>query len=174
MKKHFENITDRRQPWKTVHKLHEIVIMTLIALMCGFKYWEEIADFSREKTDWYREKLGLELENGVASHDTFQRIFEMVKPDEMEKAFRSWVAEAVELTDGDIVPIDGKVVRGSRDKKKRAICMVSAFSTANRVVLGQMKTAEKSNEITAIPKLIELLELKGCIVTIDAAGCQKK
>jgi predicted transposase YbfD/YdcC len=174
MKNHFEGMSDSRQAWKTEHNLHEIVIMTIIAIMSGFDIWEDIADYCRVQADWFRNKMGLKLENGVASHDTFQRIFQIIKPTELERCFRLWVSSVVEMTEGEIVGIDGKTSRGSRDKKRKAIHMVSAWATANRVVLGQIKTADKSNEITAIPTLIELLELKGCIVTIDAAGCQTK
>ena len=148
--------------------------MTIIAVISGFEIWEDIADYCRIKADWFRENLELTLENGVASHDTFRRVFGIIKSSELESSFRSWVDGIVEITEGEIVGVDGKTVRGSGDKKTKAIHMVSAWATANRVVLGQVKTAEKSNEITAIPTLIELLELKGCIVTIDAMGCQKE
>jgi predicted transposase YbfD/YdcC len=122
---------------------------------------------------WFREKLGMELRNGIASHDTFQRIFQLIDPDELEAGFMSWVRSVAQVTKGEVISIDGKTACGSRDAKAKAIHMVSAWANANQLVLGQVKTEEKSNEITAIPTLLEMLELKGCIVTIDAMGCQK-
>jgi predicted transposase YbfD/YdcC len=173
MKEYFENINDPRQPWKTEHNLLEIVVMTICAVISGCEYWEDIVDFSRVKALWFQERLGLVLENGVASHDTFQRVFQLIKPEELEASFLSWVKSVTQITKGEIVSIDGKTVCGSRDAKTKAIHMVSAWANANQLVLGQVKTEEKSNEITAIPTLLEMLELKGCIVTIDAMGCQK-
>jgi len=173
MKKHFEKISDPRQPWKTEYNLQEIVIMTICAVISGCEYWEDIVDFCRVKEQWFREKLELLLENGIASHDTFQRIFQLMDPKEFEKSFLSWVKSVARKTKGEIISIDGKTVRGSRDAKEKAIHLVSAWANANQLVLGQVKTDEKSNEITAIPTLLEMLELKDCIVTIDAMGCQK-
>ena len=173
MIKHFENISDPRQRWKVDYNLLEIVVMTICAVISGGEHWEDIVDFSRVKKAWFQEKLGLVLKNGIASHDTFQRIFQMIKPEELEAGFLSWVGSVTQLTNGEIVSIDGKTVCGSRDAKTKALHMVSAWANANQLVLGQVKTEEKSNEITAIPTLLEVLELKGCIVTIDAMGCQK-
>ena len=172
MKKYFENIIDPRQAWKVEYNLHEIVIMTICAVISNLDYWEEIVDFCKAKEQWFREKLCLELENGIASHDTFQRVFQLMKPEEFEASFQSWVKSVAVKTKGEIVSIDGKTLCGSRDVKTKAIHMVSAWANANQLVLGQVKTDEKSNEITAIPTLLDLLELKGCIVTIDAMGCQ--
>lgn len=173
MKKYFEDINDPRQAWKIEYQLLEIVVMTICAVISGCECWEDIVDFCRVKEAWFREKLGLALENGIASHDTFQRVFQLIKPEELESSFLSWVQSIAHKTKGEIVSIDGKTVCGSRDAKSKAIHMVSAWGNANQMVLGQVKTDEKSNEITAIPTLLDLLELKGCIVTIDAMGCQK-
>jgi len=173
MKEHFETITDPRQPWKTNYNLMEIIVMTICAVVSGFEHWEDIVDFCKVKENWFRERLGLALENGIASHDTFQRIFQLIDPLEMELSFVSWMREITTLTEGEIVSIDGKTLRGSHDAKTKAIHMVSAWANTNKMVLGQIRTNEKSNEITAIPILMEMLELKGCIVTIDAMGCQK-
>lgn len=173
MMKHFENITDTRQPWKVEHNLLEIIVMTICAVISGCEYWEDIVDFCQVKAQWFQKKMGLELKNGVASHDTFQRVFQMIKPEELETGFLSWVRSVTCLTKGEIVSIDGKTIRGSREAKTKAIHMVSAWASANQAVLGQVKTEEKSNEITAIPTLLEILEIKGCIITIDAMGCQK-
>lgn len=173
MKGYFETIRDPRQAWKVEHNLLEIIVMTICAVISGCEHWEDIVDFSRVKEAWFREKLGLGLENGVASHDTFQRIFQMINPEELESSFLAWVQSIARRTKGEIISIDGKTVCGSRDAKSKAIHMVSAWANANQMVLGQVKTEEKSNEITAIPMLLDLLELKDCIVTIDAMGCQK-
>jgi predicted transposase YbfD/YdcC len=173
MKKHFESISDPRQPWKIDYNLLEIIVMTICAVISGGEHWEDIVDFCRVKEQWFREKLGLVLENGIASHDTFQRVFQLIKPEELELSFLSWVKSVARQTKGEIISVDGKTVCGSRDAKTKAIHMVSAWASANQLVLGQVKTEEKSNEITAIPTLLDMLELKDCIVTIDAMGCQK-
>jgi len=174
MKEYFKGIRDWRQPWKTDHNLLEIIIMTICAVISDFEHWEDIVDFFRVKEEWFRERLGLELKNGIASHDTFQRVFQMINPKEMERCFVSWVQSIAIKTEGEIVSIDGKTLRGSRGGKRNPLHMVSAWANANQMVLGQVKTNEKSNEITAIPTLLDLLDLRGCIVTIDAMGCQKE
>ena len=143
--------------------------MTICAVISGCEYWEDIVDFCGVKEKWFRSKLALKLENGIASHDTFQRIFQLINPEEMESSFFSWVRSIAVMTKCEIVNIDGKSVCGSLDAK--AIHLVGAWANANQLSLGQVKTDEKSNEITAIPTLLDLLELKGCIVTIDAMGC---
>jgi len=158
MKERFASITDPRQPWKVEYNLPGIVVMTICAVISGCEYWEDIVDFCRVKKSWFQEKLGLILENGVASHDTFQRVFQLIKPEELELSFLSWIKSVAQLTKGEVISIDGKTVCGSRDAKAKAIHMVSAWANANQVVLGQVKTEEKSNEITAIPTLLEMLE----------------
>jgi len=173
MKEYFENIGDPRQAWKVDYDLLEIVVMTICAVISGCEYWEDITDFCRVKEEWFRTLLKLELKSGIASHDTFQRIFQLIKPAELERSFISWVRSIARRTKGEVVSIDGKTARGSRDAREKAIHMVSAWANANQLVLGQVKTEEKSNEITAIPTLLDLLELKDCIVTIDAMGCQQ-
>jgi len=131
MMKFFENITDPRQPWKTDYNLLEIVLMTICAVISGCEHWEDIVDFSRVKEAWFREKLGLRLENGIASHDTFQRVFQLISPKELEEGFLSWVASIVRKTKGEIISIDGKTLCGSRSTKSKAIHMVSAWANAN-------------------------------------------
>ena len=173
MQKYFENIKDPRQGWKIEHNMMEIIVMTICAVISGCEHWEDIVDFSRVKMEWFREKLGLVPKNGIASHDTFQRVFQLINPEELEACFFAWVRSIAKITNGEIISIDGKTACGSRDAKAKAIHLVSAWANANQLVLGQVKTDEKSNEITAIPTLLEMLELKGCIVTIDAMGCQK-
>ena len=174
MKKFFETIIDKRQPWKVKHNLLEIVIMTICAVISGCEYWEDITDFCKVKEQWFREKMSLRLENGVASHDTFQRVFAMIKPSELEACFISWIKSIQRQIQGEIVSIDGKTLCGSRNEEDHVIHMVSAWANQNQLVLGQIKTADKSNEIKAIPQLLDLLEIKGCLVTIDAMGCQTK
>lgn len=174
LQKHFETIEDPRQAWKTSYNLHEIIIMTICAVIGGAEYWEDIADFCRAKEGWFRERLGLRLENGVASHDTFQRVFALLRPEELERCFESWIRSVRVRTKGEIVSIDGKTLRGSRSEANPVVHMVSAWANHNQLVLGQVRTDAKSNEITAIPTLLEMLDVSGCIVTIDAMGCQKE
>ena len=174
LQRYFETITDPREAWKVEHNLHEIVIMTVCAVVSHCEIWEDIVDFCRVKEAWFKEKLGLRLINGIASHDTFQRVFQMIDPAQFEMCFLSWIGAISQKTDGEIVSIDGKTLCGSRDTKAKAIHMVSAWGNANQLVLGQLKVDEKTNEITAIPTLLDLLDLKDCIVTIDAMGTQKE
>jgi len=142
--------------------------------ICGAETWEEFELFGESKKDWF--KKFLELPNGIPSHDTFRRVISRIDPRQFQQCFLEWVRSAYEITKGQVVAIDGKLSRGSRDRRtgKSAINMVSAWASENRLVLGQVKTDEKSNEITAIPQLLDMLELRGCIVTIDAIGCQRE
>jgi predicted transposase YbfD/YdcC len=167
-------IEDPRQAWKIQHTLNDILTITICGVICGADSWEEIESYGASKENWLRTFLG--LKNGVPSADTFARVFSLIKPKDFERWFLEWIRSLAEKTNGDIIHIDGKTLRSSYDKKseKAAIHMVSAWSSANGCVLGQLKTGEKSNEITAIPELLKVLELKGCIVTIDAMGTQKK
>ena len=172
MKEHFEIIRDPRQASKVMHNMVEIIVMVVCAVIAGCDVWEDIADFCRVKEEWLREKLGLELKNGIPSHDTFARIFQIMDPKEFEKAFRNWVSECCAGCTKQTVSIDGKTIRGSREKGKKAIHMVSAWASEAKLVLGQIATEEKSNEITAVPELLELLDIEGCVVTADAMSCQ--
>lgn len=174
MREYFKDIRDPRQAWKTEHNLHEIIIMTICAVISGFEHWEDMVDFCNVKETWFRERLGLRLENGIASHDTFQRVFQLIDPKEMERSFVIWVKSVAEKTNGEVVSIDGKTARGSKDGENNPLHMVSAWANMNQMVLGQVKTDVKSNEIKAIPTLLDILDLRGCIVTIDAMGCQKE
>ena len=172
LQRYFETMKDPREPWKIEHNLHEIIAMTVCAVVSGCEIWEDIVDFCRVKEEWFKEKLCLRLVNGIASHDTFQRVFQLIDPAEFEACFLAWISAIAQKTDGEIVSIDGKTLRGSRDSKARAIHMVSAWGNANQLVLGQLKVDEKTNEITAMPTLLDLLDVKDCIVTIDAMGTQ--
>ena len=172
IKTHFSNIADPRDLNKR-HKLIDIITIAICAVVCGANSWEHIEVFGHSKLDWFNEFL--QLPHGIPSHDTFGRVFERIDPVEFQQSFISWVQTICQLSRGQIIAVDGKTLRRSHDKSngKRAIHMVSAWASANGIVLGQIKTDEKSNEITAIPELIKTLEIEGCIVTIDAMGCQK-
>ena len=172
--RHFSNIQDPRIDRKKRHLLIDIIVITICAVICGADEWTEIALFGKAKEKWF--KTFLELPNGIPSHDTFARLFARLDPDGFRECFLRWVDCVREKTSGEVVPIDGKTLRSSFDKasSKAAIHMVSAWSSKNSCVLGQVKVDAKSNEITAVPKLLELIELSGCIVTMDAMGCQKE
>lgn len=172
--KHFSKVTDPRIDRTKRHKLINILIIAICAVICGADGWVEVELFGNKKIDWF--KTFLELPNGIPSHDTFGRVFAAINPEEFQAAFMGWVQAINELTQGQVIAIDGKQLRGSQDGElgKNAIYMVSAWATENQLVLGQRKVDEKSNEITAIPKLLKLLDLNGCIVTIDAIGTQTK
>ena len=170
---HFEDLTDPRLDRKKLHKLQDIVVIAILAVICGADGWAAVESFGKGKYEWL--KTFLELPNGIPSHDTFGRVFALLSPVELQRCFMNWIQAVAEVSEGQIIAIDGKTLRRSYDRgsDKAAIHMVSAWAAANRVVLGQLKTDEKSNEITAIPELLKLLDIKGCIVTIDAMGCQK-
>jgi predicted transposase YbfD/YdcC len=155
-----------------LHSLQDIIFLTIAAVISGADNFVEIAAFGKNKKEWLL--TFLKLENGIPSHDTLGRLFAAIDSKLFEQCFISWMQSVVKLTQGQVIAIDGKTLRGSScpTNGKKAIHMVSAFASANKVVLGQLACAEKSNEITAIPALLELIIVKGCIVTIDAMGCQ--
>ena len=171
---HFSSITDPRIDRTKRHKLIDILTIAICATICGAETWEELEIFGQAKQDWF--KSFLQLPNGIPSHDTFRRVIARIDPEQFRQCFLQWVRSSYELTQGQVVALDGKLSRGSVDRRtgKSAINMVSAWASQNRLVLGQVKVDEKSNEITAIPELLEMLEIAGCIVTIDAIGCQKE
>lgn len=173
LKKHFETLPDSRVQGRVKHKLLEIVMTTILAVLKGCESWQHIVDFAKARKSWLKEHFEMHFEKGIPSHDTFQRIFELLDPTEFEKRFVRWVRAICKLNKNEFVNIDGKTVRGSRNADNSAIHIVSAWANQNRLVLGQRKVADKSNEITAIPELLDLLNVKGCIITIDAMGCQK-
>ena len=169
---HFSAIQDPRQQSKIAYELLDVLFLCIVAMVCGAEAWHDIELVGKARLSWFQSK-GFLL-TGVPISDTIARIISCLNPDEFRSCFIQWMASASSATQGQIVPIDGKRLRGSYDNKKgnSAIHMVSAFAAENGVVLGQIKTEEKSNEITAIPALLDLLDIKGCIVTIDAMGCQ--
>jgi predicted transposase YbfD/YdcC len=168
---HFADLTDPRRR-KVVHPLVNIVTIAVCAVICGADDFVSIADWARQKRGWLSEIL--DLSAGIPSHDRFNAVLGSLKPAEFEKCLLNWITELHEVTAGQVVAIDGKTLRRSFDKasNKSAIHMVSAWATANHLTLGQVAVDAKSNEITAIPRLLEILEISGCIVTIDAMGCQ--
>ncbi|MGH6639735.1 MAG: ISAs1 family transposase [Polaromonas sp.] len=170
---HFASVPDPRIERHRWHKLGDILVIAVCAVVCGAESYPAIEDFGTERETWLRQFL--ELPAGIPSHDTFNRVLRLLDPAELQSCFLRWMQAVAEVTDGEVVAIDGKALRRSfaKGSAKRAIHMVSAWATANGVVLGQRKVDTKSNEITAIPALLALLALKGCIVTIDAMGCQR-
>lgn len=170
----FSALPDPRIGNNQDHNLFDIIVIAMLAFICGADHWTEVESFGKAREPWLR--TFLELPKGIPSHDTFGRVFSLLSPEAFEQGFMSWVRDIHELSQGAIVAIDGKALRRSHDKAndRKAIHLVSAWASANGVVLGQRKVDGKSNEITAIPKLLEELVLKGCIVTIDAMGCQKE
>jgi predicted transposase YbfD/YdcC len=169
---HFADVDDPRYQHSPPHLLLDMITIAICGVICGADDWVAIEEFGRAKQAWF--KSFLRLPSGIPSHDTFGQIFAQLDPEQFRESFIRWVTAISELTSGEIVPLDGKTVRGSHDKKrgKAAIHMISAWASQNRLVLGQVKVDDKSNEITAIPELLRLLAIKGCIVTIDAMGCQ--
>ena len=169
---HFETLEDPQTSHLVEHPLREIIGLTICAVIYGAETWEEIAAYGHSKSEWLKTFLG--LPNGIPSHDTIARVFALLEPTQLQECFVSWVKSIAELSLGEVISLDGKSVRHSYDKGKGkgAIHMVSAWAGENQLVLGQVKVADKSNEITAIPKLLDILDVSGCIVTIDAMGAQ--
>jgi predicted transposase YbfD/YdcC len=173
IKEHFGAVRDPRQPGKVEHPLINIIFITICGVLCGADNWVAIAAFGNGQKEWLSQYLN--VEKGIPSHDTFGSTFAVLDREQFSQSFLGWMGAVCDLVAG-IVAIDGKQLRRSYDKQdgKGAIHMVSAWGEANGLVLGQQKVAEKSNEITAIPLLLAALDLTGCIVTIDAIGCQRE
>ncbi len=168
----FSNIDDPRSDINKLHRLDDILLIGIIAVICAADTWKDIETYAKAKEDFLRSFL--DLPNGIPSDDTFNRVFSSIDPEQFERCFMDWVIDLVDVTDGEVVPIDGKTLRGAKTNgKKSPVHMVSAWASTNNMVLGQVKVSEKSNEISAIPKLLELITIKGCVVTIDAMGCQE-
>jgi predicted transposase YbfD/YdcC len=171
IQEHFSEVTDPRRR-KVVYPLINVITIAICAVICGADDFVAMAAFGRKKREWLSQFL--DLSTGVPSHDRFNAILGAIKPDEFHKCLVEFITAVHEVTDGQVVAIDGKTLRRSFDRasSKSAIHMVSAWASANHISLGQVVVDDKSNEITAIPKLLEILELSGCLVTIDAMGCQ--
>ena len=172
IEEHFSKVTDPRKDRTRDHKLIDIIAIAICAVICGAAGWVDIELYGKSKQLWL--STFLELPNGIPSHDTFGRVFSLLDAQQFQLAFYEWVFAVNKIIQGQVINIDGKCLRGSDDKYlgKRAIYMVSAWAEANELVLGQRKVDEKSNEITAIPELLKMLAISGCIVTIDAMGTQ--
>ena len=170
---HFAQVCDPRAANRR-HHLFDIFVIALCAVICGAEGWDDIEEYGHAQVEWFAQFLA--LPHGIPSSDTFARVLSRLCPDELTQCFVNWTRGLRESIAGEIVAIDGKTLRRSFDQAagKGAIHMVSAWANANRLVLGQLKADDKSNEITAIPQLLRLLELDGAIVTIDAMGCQKE
>ena len=171
---YFGRLEDPRSDHTKRHKLIDIITIAICGVICGADSWVDLELFGKSKEGWL--KGFLELPNGIPSHDTFGRVFARLDAQQFRDRFLEWVQAVSAVTHGQVIAIDGKTIRRSHDRTsgKGAIHMVSAWASENRLVLGQTKVAEKSNEITAIPELLALLDVAGCIVTIDAMGCQKE
>lgn len=169
---HFGTLEDPRAKHLTEHKLVEVIVVAICGVICGAETWTDVELFGNERLAWLRQFV--ELQNGIPSHDTFGRVFARLDSEQFQARFAGWIQAVFQVTKGQIVAVDGKSARRSHDRGqgKEAIHIVSAWATANHLVLGQRIVEEKSNEIAAIPELLRLLDVSGCIVTIDAMGCQ--
>jgi predicted transposase YbfD/YdcC len=168
----FKNINDFRQPWKIKHRLIEVIFTAVVATIANANTWIEVEAFVEAKEEWFKKFIS--LENGIPSHDTYERVFENLDSEAFNSAFIHWTSTLSDNSDGRVIAIDGKTSRRSHDGDKSAIHIVNAWVDENDLILGQLKTFKKSNEITAIPELLDLLFIKGSIITIDAMGTQKK
>lgn len=172
--KHFTEITDYRQKAKVKHKLSDIILLTICAVISGQNGWNGIEDFGHARIDFLKRYGSFIF--GIPDADTVAKVMGRISSKALQKCFINWMESCHSLTEGEVIAIDGKTARGSynKSKAKGAIHMVNAFATRNGMSIGQVKVNAKSNEITAIPELLELLDIRGCLITIDAMGCQKK
>ncbi len=170
---HFSKLEDPRIDRQKLHQLEAIIVIAICAVICGAETWVDVENFGKARMAWFQKFL--ELPNGIPSHDTFGRVFGLLNAAAFEACFFEWVSAVNQVTKGQVIAIDGKELRHSFDSflGKKAIHLVSAWANENRLILAQRKVDSKTNEITAIPELLDALELAGCIVTIDAMGCQK-
>lgn len=174
MTKYFEEIEDTRQQGKIKYILVEVIVITIAAVTAGAEHWNEIAMYCKSKVDMFRREFNLKLENGVPTDDTFQRIFAIIKPDQLEKCFVNWARSISDIPEDEIVSVDGKTICGSRDDNYSVIHMISAWANKTGIVLGQQRVDGKSNEIPAVPQLLDLIDVQNCTITSDAMSCQKK
>ena len=169
---HFENLADPRVNRTKDHDLIDVLIIAVCTLLCAGESFNDMEDFGKAKQDWF--KTFLSLRNGIPSHDTFNRVFAALDPKEFLECFLAWTQSVRQAVGQEIVALDGKALRRALNRDQSVKYIVSAWAEGNGLVLGQLKVADKSNEITAVPELLRVLELGGCIVTIDEMGCQKK
>lgn len=174
MTRYFEEIKDTRQQGKIKYNLIEVIVQTIVAVTAGAEHWNEIAMYCKSKEELFRQEFNLKLENGTPIDDTFQRIFAIINPNELEKCFVHWAKSVSDIPENEIVSIDGKTICSSRDDNYKVIHMISAWANKTGIVLGQQRVEEKSNEIPAVPKLLDLIDVQNCTITSDAMSCQKK
>jgi predicted transposase YbfD/YdcC len=171
IKIYFRKLRDPRVQGRKRHLLLDLIVISICGVICGCNDWQEIATFARVRQDWFQRFL--KLPAGAPSHDTLERVFDRLDPEQFQACFRDWMNALQDALGLSTIAIDGKTLRGSGVGGRQTLHLVSAWATANCLSLGQIAVDEKSNEIAAIPKLLELLDLKGALVTIDAMGCQK-
>lgn len=171
--KHFAGLDDPRR-YNRWHLLLDIITIAICAVICGADDWIAVEEFGKAKVDWF--KKFLELPHGIPSHDTFRRVFACIDTYQFQDCFIEWVRAVHQITQGQVIAVDGKRLRRSHDSTlgKEALDMVGAWAADNHLVLGQIKVDDNSNEITAVPQLLDILEISGCIVTVDALNCQKE
>lgn len=169
----FSELEDPRVVGRIDHKLIDIIVIAVCAILCGAQFWNQVALFGKTRETWFKQFL--ELPYGIPSDDTFLRVFAAINPESFQECFIKWTKKVAKITSGKVVAIDGKTLRKSscESKKREAIHIVNAFAVENGITLGSIKVPDKSNEIKGIPKLLKMLKLTGCIVTIDAMGTQK-
>jgi len=174
----FSELRDPRVNLKCEHRFMDIVLIVVCGTIAGADDFVSIAQFAKAKQAWLRDRLGLKLDNGIPSHDTLTRVFALISPTQFQECFLKWIESMSDTLKLKQIPIDGKAMRGSKRKGAdgvyRTVQIVSAWASANGVTLAQVRAEEKSNEITAIPELLNLLDISGALVSIDAAGCQKE
>lgn len=168
----FADLQDPRQPINQAHLFIDLLVISICAIVCGADDWEAVADYAVAKEEWLTSFLA--LPSGPPAHDTFWRVFRHLDAEQFQRCFLQWIASTVELKPGQVIALDGKQLRRSHDQRAGAapIHMLSAWASENQLVLGQLRVDEKSNEITALPELLAALDVRGCIVTVDALGCQ--
>lgn len=169
---HFKDLPDPRLDRTKEHELIDLLVIAICTLLCGGETFNDMEDFGHAKQEWF--KTFLNLRNGIPSHDTFNRLLTALDPEKFLDCFLRWTQSLRQAVPQEIVALDGKALRGALNRDQSVKYVVSAWAESNHLVLGQLKVADKSNEITAVPALLRVLELSGCIVTIDAMGCQKK
>ncbi len=169
---HFKDLADPRIDRTKEHDLIDVLIIAVCCLLCAGESFNDMEDFGKAKEEWF--KGFLKLRHGIPSHDTFNRVFQALDPKQFLECFLRWTQSLREAIPQEVVALDGKALRRAMNKSQSPRYIVSAWAESNGLVLGQLKVDEKSNEITAVPELLRVLELAGCIVTVDAMGCQKK
>jgi len=168
----FRSITDPRSDINKLHQLNDILLIGIVSVLCGAETWKQMVQFGKSKKSFFQKFL--QLDNGIPSEDTINRVFSSIDSLEFEKCFMEWITSISSLSTGQVIAIDGKTIRGAKSHgKKSPVHMVSAWACDNNIVLGQVKVNEKSNEITAIPNLLDILDIENAKITIDAMGCQR-